>query len=92
MLTTPIAEDVPMFLFGQLSMKDSSGNSRGRNLRPVIAIVCGHAGDTAGSTILQDKLRSYDKSQFLRSPVRIRGIARCFPGPSADELLYSYKE
>jgi hypothetical protein len=31
-LTTPIDEDVPMFLFGQLSMKDSSGNSRKKKI------------------------------------------------------------
>jgi hypothetical protein len=29
-LTAPIVENVPMFLFCQLSMKDSSGNSHGR--------------------------------------------------------------
>jgi hypothetical protein len=71
-LTTPPVENDPMFLFGQLSMQDSFGNSRGRNLRSVIAIVCGYAGDAAGWIMLQDKLRSYDKSQFLRSPVRSR--------------------
>jgi hypothetical protein len=50
-------------------MKDSSGNSSGRNLSCVISMVAGYDDNTAGSSILRGKPLSYREMKLALSSV-----------------------